>query len=745
MARIQVLDAALADQIAAGEVVERPASVVKELLENALDAQATAITVSFEEGGIKQLRVVDNGHGMSREEAPLALKRHATSKIQRLEDLIRIATLGFRGEALPSIASVSRFTMRTRTAEELAATKISIVGGKDLTVTDAAGPVGTEMVMEDLFFNIPARRKFLKKQQTEASHIQEAVHRLALAHPGVAFRLVRDGRTVTDVPRHDSLADRARALFGEALAGRLQPVSADGPFQLSGLVGPPDEARSTARHYYLFINGRFVRDRVMMSAVQAAYRDVVRGARHPFVILSLTVPPEAVDVNVHPAKTEVRFVDSGPIHRVISRAIRAVIEVDPWSAPEPEAPQKAGRQYTLSGGPNLFEPRPATASPTAEAPSPTSGGPTSPNPMPSSPVPSSPVPSSPSAPAGAPASGVDAHRQRVFDVMARLSARRAEMRGSPAPAEAMPLEEGMFPPPGVPLPVERAPRPAIPPRDLGQTPAGPGPGVPSVAEPATTPPSEMPAAEMPAAEMPAAEVPAAEAPSIGKAPAIAELLGASGKSTRDLPPTPPDRAWPEVGRGEGAVPFGALRFAGLIGERFALAEAGDALLLVDVDAASERVIWLRLREGAGGGGVPLPMPSVLHLNPSRQQRFTELRAPLSRLGFALEPFGGDAVALSRVPMPAAGLDPVALLEILLDEAPDEAGLYATLAAKVAEARPLRSLTEIAALLQALHHAEAKLGQPGQRGPWTVLPFIDLQRRPFPGGRPSVFEDGEESS
>lgn len=222
---------------------------------------------------------------------------------------------------------------------------------------------------------------------------------------------------------------------------------------------------------------------------------------------------------------------------------------------------------------------------------------------------------------------------------------------------------------------------------------------------------------------------------MAKAPAIAELLGSKGQS-RDLPPTPPAQSWPEVGRAEGAVPFGALRFAGLVGERFALCEAGDAMLVVDVDAAAERVIWLRLHQAAGEVGVPLPIPAVLHLSTARRQRYEALSEALDRMGFALEPFGGDAVALSKVPMPVAGLPAGLILEGLIDEAPDEAGLYTLLAQQVAAARPLRSLTEVAALLQALHHAEPHLGRAGQRGPWTVLPFDELGRRPFPGGRPA---------
>lgn len=345
MGRIRVLDATLANQIAAGEVVERPASVAKELLENALDAGATAITVEIDHGGVERLRVVDNGHGMSAEDATLALRRHATSKLRQASDLHHIQTLGFRGEALPSIASVSRFSIRSREPEAIGAVRLEVEGGSEPRVAEAPGPVGTEMLVRDLFYNVPARRKFLKKPATEASHVQEAVTRLALVRPEVAFRFVRDGRTVLDLPRHTNLADRVRGIFGPDLAAGLAPVAIEGAFGLDGLLGPPDRARATSRHYYLFINGRHVRDRVMMGAIQAAYRERTGAGRHPFVVLRLTMPPEAVDVNVHPAKTEVRFVDSGAIHRMVFRAVAEVVRGDPWAAPEPDAPPK--RRYTL--------------------------------------------------------------------------------------------------------------------------------------------------------------------------------------------------------------------------------------------------------------------------------------------------------------------------------------------------------------------------------------------------------------
>ncbi|MCB9548195.1 MAG: DNA mismatch repair endonuclease MutL [Myxococcales bacterium] len=350
MGRIQVLDDALADQIAAGEVVERPASAAKELMENALDAGATAITVEIADGGVARLRVVDDGHGMPPEDAVLALRRHATSKLRTTEDLVRIATLGFRGEALPSIAAVSRFRLRTREPDALGATVVRVEGGGPPEVSQDAGPVGTEILVEDLFYNIPARRKFLKQATTEAAHVQDAAQRLALGAPGVAMRLIKDGRVALDLPRHASLSDRVAALFGTKVARDLTPVAVEGALAMSGLIGSPETARSTPRHYFTFINGRFVRDRVIMAAVQSAYGHRLGRGQHPFVVLHLTLPVDLLDVNVHPAKTEVRFSDTRVIHRLVSQGIHRALEAPPPPASEPTTPTATPRTYTLRSG-----------------------------------------------------------------------------------------------------------------------------------------------------------------------------------------------------------------------------------------------------------------------------------------------------------------------------------------------------------------------------------------------------------
>jgi DNA mismatch repair protein MutL len=264
-----------------------------------------------------------------------------------------------------------------------------VFGQGKVEAREAAGPVGTEIRVEDLFYNVPARRKFLKRAATEASHVQDAVQRLALCYPEVAFRLVKDGRVAFDLPRHGSLLDRVRAIYGATIASRLAPVQVDGVFGIDGLIGPPDEARSTARHYHTFVNGRFVRDRVVMAAVQSAYGSRLDRSRHPFVVLRVRMPPEALDVNVHPAKTEVRFVESGGVHRLVAGAIDRTLREEPWSERGAEG---AGRRFALGGAVGVVEGDGAAGGEGAGIEE---------------------------------AGGLTGHRQRIFDAMERITARRS--------------------------------------------------------------------------------------------------------------------------------------------------------------------------------------------------------------------------------------------------------------------------------------------------------------------------------
>src|SRR5690606_3713672 len=322
----------LVSQIAAGEVVERPASVVKELLENAIDAGAGRIELRIEEGGIRRVVVADDGVGIPPEELPLALTRHATSKIGSLAELEEVASLGFRGEALASIASVASVTITSRTAGADSAWRID---ARDGTVAQAAGTRGTVVEVADLYAQTPARRKFLRSAATEAAHCVEAFRRVAIAHPGIGFALVVDGRRSEQWPAGGW---QARALAGLGADLRdAHPVlgRGDEAHGLHGLLGLPTGSRARADRQYFHVNGRFVRDRVLMHAVRQAYADVLHGERHPAYVLALALDPKLVDVNVHPAKTEVRFRDSQAVHRLVFNAVRDALRTGAGAAPAP--------------------------------------------------------------------------------------------------------------------------------------------------------------------------------------------------------------------------------------------------------------------------------------------------------------------------------------------------------------------------------------------------------------------------
>ena len=320
---IQQLPDQLISQIAAGEVVERPSAVVKELLENALDAGATQVTVRLEEGGVKRIAISDNGRGIPPEELPLALARHATSKIASLSELENVNTLGFRGEALASIASVASVKITSRTPD--AAHAWEIVGSHQGTVTPSSGQVGTTIDVQDLYFNTPARRKFLKSEQTEYGHCAEVVRRIALARPDVSFNLSHNGRTIDHWNVSEAAKRSAQILgndFGEA---RLQLDESAGPLRLQGYVGLPTASKARADSQYFYVNGRFVRDKLLVHAVKAAYEDVLHGDRFPSYVLALELEPAMVDVNVHPSKIEVRFRDSRAVHQFVFHAVQRTL------------------------------------------------------------------------------------------------------------------------------------------------------------------------------------------------------------------------------------------------------------------------------------------------------------------------------------------------------------------------------------------------------------------------------------
>ncbi len=410
MGRIRILPDQVANQIAAGEVVDRPASVVKELLENALDAGANRIRIEVEAGGRKLIRVADDGHGMNRDDALLAFERHATSKLRTADDLLSIATLGFRGEALPSIASVARVTLETATGDEAAGTKIEIAGGRILHVDDAALPRGTTIAVADLFFNTPARRKFLRAESTELAHVTALVTHYALVHPEKHFELLSATNTIVSAPPVTRTAERIYQIFGKETLGQLLPVAAESPLKRAGLPEPPpwkrdpDEPKRdpgvlrltgffskpelqklNRNSIYIFVNKRLIRDRLLIHAITEAYRNVIPPTSFPVVLLFLEMPPEEVDVNVHPAKTEVRFRQQSHIHDFVRDSLRtalikarpaagflAAIDSQPTASPSlmpaatsplPGSPDSATVQQQRDSEPGAFQTAQTNAEP----------------------------------------------------------------------------------------------------------------------------------------------------------------------------------------------------------------------------------------------------------------------------------------------------------------------------------------------------------------------------------------------
>jgi DNA mismatch repair protein MutL len=351
--KIVVLPEALINKIAAGEVIERPASIVKELLENSLDAGATDVTVELENGGRESIRVIDNGEGMDDADALIAFERHATSKIYEFDDLYKVKSFGFRGEALPSIASISRVEMITRRQSALTGCRIVVESGKALEATAAGCPAGTSVFVEHIFDSVPVRKKFLKASNTEQGHCLDVITRMAISHPGVKIKVIAKGKTILNVPATNDELERISLILGTDFTEQILSVKAqENSIRIEGFISKPESTRASAKHMYYYVNKRFVRDYLINHAVMTAYTRVIEPRRYPCVVLFVDLPADDVDVNVHPTKMEVRFRDPHSVYNGIAKIISAVLA---GASPVPRTPSFAtsGR----GGKAGLYQPR----------------------------------------------------------------------------------------------------------------------------------------------------------------------------------------------------------------------------------------------------------------------------------------------------------------------------------------------------------------------------------------------------
>jgi DNA mismatch repair protein MutL len=607
MGRIHVLSETVANQIAAGEVVERPASVVKEMLENSLDAGATRIKISVEAGGKKLIQITDNGCGMVRDDAMLAFERHATSKIKNAEDLLSIATLGFRGEALPSIASVSRLRLETRAADDAAGTVIEINGGKIARVEEAGLPLGTSITVRDLFFNVPARKKFLKAESTELSHIASLVTHYALAHPDKHFELHSAANAMLVAPPVAGYSERVYQVFGKETLDQLIPVAArqalervglpqpppwrrkeeedgegavsrePGEMRLHGFVSKPEIQKLNRNSIFVFVNGRLIRDRLVQHALTEAYRNIIPPTVYPVVLLFLELPTAEVDVNVHPSKTEVRFRQQSVMHDFVRDSVRAAL-------------------------------------------------------MKARPVP-----------------------QFVAEIRAHATAGQALTPGAlTAAAGWHPSEDGLQ------ASGSQLPRDGVP---------GPGAAGFALHEPAQPPISARFQFEGGIAVEANAAIPVARGlESAALAPNFAASLPVR---EFDAVPDPGCSPVLDVSEEDPTLSaLGTLRPLGQIRNSFILAVNEDGLWIIDQHVAHERVLFERVLKQRAAMRVEsqrLLMPIVLELSPAQQAVFQEISDELARNGFEAEPFGARSVAVKVAP---AGVEASAvehMLHELLDQ------------------------------------------------------------------------------
>jgi len=631
MARIRQLTATVINQIAAGEVIERPASVVKELVENSLDAGATRVDVSVARGGVDLVRVCDNGHGIDSDDLPLALASHATSKLHNADDLFRVGTLGFRGEALASIASISRLTLRSRTAEAHAGTEITATGGAVNGPAPCGCTPGTTIEVAELFFNTPVRRKFLRSTQTEIGHVVEALTRLALAHPRVHFTLRHNDREVLELPPADPWLERIERLLGQELAGHwIQVESSDdsggGVVRLSGYVAHPSQSRSNARAQYLFLNGRYIRDRALGHALQEAYRGLLLTGRYPISCLQFEMPAELVDVNVHPTKLEVRFQDGGRLYSQLLSTLRTkFLTTDLTTALD---------AVRAGGGPA------PVAGSSSTAPSHSGVPPVS--------------MSQPNLAFAATANGGPRHGvYQPGGVTFADDPFSAAPRGLLHPGAAAAREELVAWAKGE---VAQWNRPAT-----------------TASEPSPTPASQH--APLTVSELPRAWSPVD--PNIDESePAVPDSFGEASHGVAPVGVAPLEHRGGYRIDGPAYRPAGeaietlSRRPALQLHNRYLIAETTDGMAVIDQHALHERVLYEQLRDKVLAAAVEtqsLLVPEPVDLAASEAALVLEHRELLARLGVQVEPFGGGTVLIVGYPAMLANLRPVEILRGLVEQ------------------------------------------------------------------------------
>jgi DNA mismatch repair protein MutL len=675
MGRIRILPDQVANQIAAGEVVDRPASVVKELLENALDAGANRIRVDVEAGGRRLIRITDDGQGMNRDDALLAFERHATSKLRTADDLLSIATLGFRGEALPSIASVARVTLETATGEEAAGTRVEIAGGKILHVDDAALPRGTTLAVADLFFNTPARRKFLRAESTELAHVTALVTHYALAHPEKHFELTSATHTIVSAPPVTRTAERIYQIFGKDTLAQLLPVAAETPLargglpeappwkrdpdesasdpgklRLTGFYSKPELQKLNRNSIYIFVNKRLIRDRLLIHAITEAYRNVIPPTSYPVVLVFLEMPPEEVDVNVHPAKTEVRFRQQSLVHDFVRDSLRtALIQA------RPSAGFLAALDSAPAASPSLMPP----------AASPLPGSPDSAHPSESNLADSDPG-----------AFQAAARETELFQLTPRLP--------TPVPGR---------------LPFDS--------RGLNQGGWG----------------DQQAWGEAAAALF----QPGAPAGADGCSPSFGDA------SVNGLSPA---TATAQVEAEQAAANLnhlGSLRPLAQLRESFILASGDDGLWIIDQHVAHERVLFekiLRDRQVEKVQRQRLLMPMLVELKPWQMVVFARIAEELDRNGFEVEPFGPQTLAVKAAPVGLEG----AALERMLAEVIEQSGMDSDEAKKNEDLTALR--TRIAASIACHSAIKVNTALDPIRMEWLLLELAKTSHpTSCPHGRP----------